>query len=178
MSNLANEYPHLFREALWSEGSIQVRFKLLNSAPPHHLIANVNIVPRTRNGWLLIRLINGLWEIPGGTLELGESYTDTIKRELMEEADARLQSFQLFGAWHCLSLASKPYRPHLPFPEFYRIVGVGMVKLVQTPKNPADGEQVSLVECVPLATVVKRFISIERYDLAELYQLASKQAAV
>jgi len=167
MIDFATEFPHLFQEVTWPSSSATVQFKLFNDDPPHHLIGNVNIVPWTRDGWLLIQFDDGSWEIPGGTM-----------RELMEEAGARLQTFHLFGAWHCLSKASKPYRPHLPFPEFYRIVGVGEVEVVQLPRNPPDGEQISLVECVPLAIAVERFISIKRYDLAELYQLASKQSAV
>ena len=59
-----------------------MQFQLPKKPPPQHLIANVNIVPRTSEGWLLIRLQDGFWEIPGGTLEPGESYLDTIEREV------------------------------------------------------------------------------------------------
>ena len=34
-----------------------------------HLIANVNIVPYSGDEWIMIRLQDGSWEIPGGTLE-------------------------------------------------------------------------------------------------------------
>ena len=178
MNDFTVEFPHLFQKVTWPSSSVTAQFKLLNDDPPHHLVGNVNIVPWTRHGWLLLKFDDGSWEIPGGTIEPGENYIDTITRELIEEAGARLQTFHLFGAWHCFSMASKPYRPHLPFPEFYRIVGVGEVEVVQAPGNPADGERISLVDCVPLATAVKRFISIKRYDLAELYLLASKQSTV
>ena len=69
-------------------------------------------------------------DIVGGTLEPGETYRDTIRRELPEEAGARLVTFELFGAWHCHSSAPQPCRPHLPHPEFYRVVGCGEIELV------------------------------------------------
>lgn len=71
-----------------------------------------------------------------GTLEPGEGYLDAIKRELMEEAGAVLKTFHLVGAWHCHSLADKPYRPHLPWPEFYRLLAYGEVELSEPPTNP------------------------------------------
>lgn len=150
---------------------------MLKDAPPDGLIANVNIVPRAGPDWVLIRLADGAWEMPGGTLEPGENYKQAIRRELLEEAGARLKGFQVIGAWHCISLADKPYRPHLPYPEYYRVVGVGDVELAGAPVNPPDGEQVVAVECAPLATAVHKFISCGRFDLAELYQLASDSSA-
>ena len=83
-------------------------------------------------------------------------------------------SFQVIGAWHCHSLADKPYRPHLPFPEYYRVVGVGEIELVASPSNPLDGEVVVLVDCVALETAVARFKAAGRLDIAEPYQLASE----
>lgn len=169
--SLAGQYPGLFQKMMW--GSMQVEFQLLKTDLSPLLIANVNIAPRLGDRWLIIRLSNGDWEIPGGTLEVGEDYLAAARRELWEEAGARLLSFQLFGAWRCFSLAAKPYRPHLPHPEFYRVVGVGEVELVGQPENPVDGEQVVSVEAVTLETVMERFLAIERPDLAELYHLAA-----
>ena len=145
----------------------------MNGAPPDALVSNVNLVPRCGPDWLAIQLADGAWEMPGGTLEPGENYLAAIRRELLEEAGAQLGSFQVIGAWHCFSLAEQPYRPHLPFPEYYRLVGRGEVTVVGTPLNPPDGEPVAKVDCAPLATIVNHFISSVRYDLAELYLWAS-----
>ena len=142
--------------------------------PPLNLISNVNLVPFKGDRWLILRLQTGEWEVPGGTLEPGESYSDAIRRELIEEAGARLITFEPLGAWHCFSTASKPYRPHLPHPEFYRLVGYGAVEIIGNPENPEDGEQVASVEFVPIEEAVQRFRDINRFELAELYQLAAK----
>lgn len=174
MSNLDEKYPHLFREVLWEWGPICAQFKQLNSEPPKNLIANVNLVPRAGPNWVILKHQNGSWDFPGGTLEPGETYKETLQRELLEEAGAVLCSFQILGAWHCVSMAEKPYRPHMPFPEFYRLVGYGQVELKSLPTNPPDGEQIAAVECISLEQAVTKFQSSQRYDLAELYQFASE----
>ena len=167
-----NDFPNLFGTTSWQ--TVTCRFKCLNEMPPLNLISNVNLVPFKEDRWLVLRLQTGVWEVPSGTLEPGESYSDAISRELIEEAGARLISFELLGAWHCFSTAPKPYRPHLPHPEFYRLVGYGAVEIIGGPENPERGEQVASVEFVPIEEAVQQFRDINRFELAELYQLAAR----
>jgi hypothetical protein len=122
-------FPHLFQETIWPWGPIRATFELRDELPPEHLISNINMVPYIGDQWLIIRSEKG-WGITGGTLEPKEHYLKAISRELLEEAGAQLLSFTIFGAWHCHSLSTQPYRPHLPHPEFYRLVGYGGVELV------------------------------------------------
>ena len=167
-----SDFPNLFGDTSW--GTITCRFEPLNEMPPLNLISDVNLVPCKGDRWLILRLQTGEWEVPGGTLEPGESYSDAIRRELIEEAGARLITFEPLGAWHCFSTASRPYRPHLPHPEFYRLVGYGTVEIIGNPENPEGGEQVASVEFVPIEAAVQRFRNINRFELAELYQLAAQ----
>lgn len=171
-SELETRFPHLFTEVIWPWGPTRARFMLLNEPPPAALISNINVIPRCEDNWLILRLSDSNWEILGGTLEPGESYLETARRELLEEAGARLLSLRIFGGWHCHSLAAKPYRPHLPHPEFYRLVGLGQVEIITSPTNPAGAEQVARVDCASLDAITERFISIGRHDLAEVYRLA------
>lgn len=169
----ANRFPHLFREVYWPWGKILARFELFTEAgPPDKLIANVNLVAKCEKDWLMLRLADGSWEVPGGTLEPGESYREAIRRELLEEAGAEIKSYRLFGGWRCRSQGEKPYRPHLPFPEYYRVVALGDVQLVGIPANPSNGEHVAAVECAALGEAVRRFREQGREELAELYALA------
>ena len=167
-----NDFPNLFANTSW--GTVTCTFEYLSEMPPLDLISNVNLVPFKGDRWLVLRLQTGEWEVPGGTLEPGESYSDAISRELIEEAGARLITFEPLGAWHCFSTAAKPYRPHLPHPEFYRLVGYGAVEIIGSPENPEDGEQVTSVEFVTIEEAAQRFRSINRFELAELYQLAAR----
>ena len=176
--NLSEKYPHLFCEVFWEWGPIRARFRQLDKEPPSTLIAIINLVPRVGNSWKVLRHKNENWDLPGGTLEPGETYIETLQRELLEEAGAELRSFNILGAWHCISLAEKPYRPHMPFPEFYRLVSYGQVELVAAPANPPDGEQIAAVECVSLEQTLARFHRCQRFDLAELYHFTSEQEAM
>ncbi len=50
------------------------------------LLTRVVIVCRFKNKWLLCKhREKGSWEIPGGHIELGESWREAAKRELFEE---------------------------------------------------------------------------------------------
>ncbi|MFO7320128.1 MAG: NUDIX domain-containing protein [Chloroflexota bacterium] len=168
---LENELRHLFADTRW--GAVSARFEL-NTLPPDELISNVNLVPYIGDRWVVIRTNEGRYEVPGGTREAGETYLDTLCRELMEEAGAELVSFKPLGAWLCTSSAPEPYKPHLPHPTFYRLAGVGEVRLAGRPANPPGGETIVAVEIVSLAGAQTRFRSCGRYDLADLYLLAAR----
>jgi len=42
---------------------------------------------------------NGLWGIPGGSLELGESLEEAAKREVLEEMGVEINELNLFGVY-------------------------------------------------------------------------------
>ena len=166
-----NDYPNLFAEMVW--GTVRLRFEARDGLPDERLIANVNVVPFVGERCVILQFQGGEWEVPGGTLEPGESYLEVVRRELMEEAGARLVgAFEPFGAWRCHSLEAQAWRPHLPYPDFYRVVGHAQVELAGAPRNPAGGEQVSLVDIVSVEEAARRFLECGRADLAELYRLA------
>jgi 8-oxo-dGTP diphosphatase len=127
VNGFERKYPYLFNEVTWSWGPTRAKFILLEAPPPPQTIANVNIVPRVGDRLLVLQHEDGSWDVPGGTLEAGESYLETARRELIEEAGAKLASFSVIGAWRCQSLATEPYRSHLPHPDYYRITGLGRV---------------------------------------------------
>src|SRR5579859_167513 len=164
-------YPHLRGPVHWAR---VVAYFELGADPPDRLISNVSIVPFVGAGCLVLGLADGEWELPGGTREAGEPYLATARRELLEEAGARLLAFTPFGAWRCHSSAPAAYRPHLPHPEFYRLTGYGEVTIVGPPQIPAaGGELVVTVDCVPVAEASRRFRAGGRPDKAELYELAA-----
>ncbi|NWF70350.1 MAG: NUDIX domain-containing protein [Chloroflexi bacterium] len=171
MTDYTRLFPELFHEVFWAWGPITAQFALCDTPPAP--ISNINIIPYTRDGWLLLRLVNGQYTAPGGTLEAGETYVEALKRELLEEAGARLINFIPLGAWKCISHAEKPYRSHLPHPLFYRYVLVGEVEVIARPSNPADAEQIVSVDIVSAEEAARRFLSAGQRDWAQLYRLAA-----
>ncbi|GIP39407.1 hypothetical protein J31TS4_26870 [Paenibacillus sp. J31TS4] len=166
-------YPNLFQVV--DNETAHRQFEAIASPPPEPLISNVNVVPFAEDKCIVLRLEDGSWELPGGTLEPGEDYRSALRRELLEEAGAELVSaFVPFGAWRTDSRADRPYRPHLPHPVSYRLVGYGDVRLVSVPAIPeTGGERVEVVAAVTTAEAAEHFRSCGRSDLAELYLLAA-----
>jgi 8-oxo-dGTP diphosphatase len=166
------DFPYLFWEHVWSWGPVKTVFE--PGEPPLKLISNVNIVPFDHTGWLIIRQNVG-WGIVGGTLEPGETYLDTLRRELIEEAGCELINYEVFGALRMEFLTNEPYRPHLPFPISYRLLGVGEVKRITSPTNPLSGEKIVEVSTFQLDEACK--LLERRPDdgplLAEIYRFAA-----
>ncbi|MEO8393595.1 MAG: NUDIX domain-containing protein [Chloroflexota bacterium] len=162
----------LFEDIHW--GPVSAHFERRTELPPDALISNVTVVPFMGDRVVIIRLADGRYEVPGGTREPDEAYVDTARRELIEEAGARLLNYTPFGAWRCTSSAEKPYRPHLPHPHFYRVAGYGEVELVSQPTNPPDGEQVVAVEVLTVTEAAAVFVASGRPDLADLVRLAAQ----
>lgn len=155
-------------------GPVEAVFVPGNTLPTGRLIGNVNIVPFLGGDAVVVRVAGGRPEIPGGTLEPGEDYLAALRRELREEAGAHLLSWTLLGAYRCHSVASEPYRPHLPHPNFYRVVGFGEIALVGLPTNPPGGEEVIEVSVMPIGTAEQLFRQWRRPDIAALYRLAAR----
>jgi 8-oxo-dGTP pyrophosphatase MutT (NUDIX family) len=136
------------------------------------LVSNISIIPTVGDRYVVMKLDNGKWELAGGTLEPNEHHMHALVREVKEELGAELVSYTLFGCFKCHSAAVEPYRPHIPHPDFVRLIGFGEVDLVGKPLNPPDGEQVIAVEVVDIDEAVRRFEEIGRFDIAELYKMA------
>ncbi|WP_411346350.1 NUDIX domain-containing protein [Paenibacillus sp. WLX1005] len=138
------------------------------------LISNVSIVPMVGNQVVMIRLTDGRWELPGGTMEPGELPLEGLRREVVEEIGGTLLDYQVFGYFDCRSSSDVPYRPHIPHPQFIRLAGYGQVQLDGQPLNPLDGEQVEIVDVVSMEEAEQRFRSTGRHDLADFYLMGYK----
>jgi 8-oxo-dGTP diphosphatase len=97
-------------------------------------VVGIVAVARTADGrYLLIRRADvGEWALPGGTLEWGETLTDTVARELAEEAGVeRCRIVRLVGVF------SRPDRD----PRFHGVTVVVECEVdppVRAPDNPLE----------------------------------------
>lgn len=73
-----------------------------SDAPPaNSLVPSVTAAVRDDDGRLLLihRVDNGLWALPGGAMNLGETVADAAIREVAEESGIRIEITDLVGLY-------------------------------------------------------------------------------
>lgn len=142
-------FPALFASGRVDYADIDITFT--TQPVPTDQVSRLHVVAVTALGRVVVcRSVQGWRFLPGGTRELDETLQDLARRELLEEAGARLGGpVRPFGAHAALSRAVLPYRSHLPHPRAYWLYGVSTAELVQPPTNPSQGEHVVEVLALP-----------------------------
>ncbi|MCR4599966.1 MAG: NUDIX domain-containing protein [Acetatifactor sp.] len=74
---------------------------LQNKQLPYHLVSACGLV-RKDELVLLIRNPRRGWELPGGTAEQGETITEALKREILEESGILCEPVHLVGVYQNL----------------------------------------------------------------------------
>jgi ADP-ribose pyrophosphatase YjhB (NUDIX family) len=72
-----------------------------NAPKPNSIVPAVTAVIENSNGELLMieRTDNGLWALPGGAQDFGESVTDAVEREVREETGLEVEVISLSGIY-------------------------------------------------------------------------------
>jgi ADP-ribose pyrophosphatase YjhB (NUDIX family) len=102
--------------------------KMVGSRPL--IIVGATLLALNEDNELLLikRTDNGCWGVPGGSMELGESLEDTLKRETKEEIGVDLKDFELFGIY---SGTSQYYK----YPNGDEVFVVATVFITRVPLN-------------------------------------------
>ena len=112
-------------------------FKITKEVLRHVLrrpVVGISAVAQTESGQILLirRSDTGMWALPGGTVEWGETLQETLPRELWEEAGVKhVEPGKLVGVY------SAPGRD----PRFHAISVVVMARIrapLGQPSNPAE----------------------------------------
>jgi ADP-ribose pyrophosphatase YjhB (NUDIX family) len=103
------------------------------------LVVGVRLLIEDAEGRFLIlrRADDGLWGLPSGIMELGESIMDAARREAREETNAELRSLTPFG------LSSDPVRERHVYPNgdvTQSVCLLAHARLAPGPLHPNDGE--------------------------------------
>jgi 8-oxo-dGTP diphosphatase len=167
-------YPQLFAPRTWLWGPLTGEFSLFEEPPEPELVSNVALVPRAGDKFVIVQTERGRWNIPGGTVEPGESWEEALRREVIEEAGAEVLGAAMVGGWSFLVHREWPFRPHIPHPRFYRVVYSGTVRITGQPQPVEGGEVIQDVRCVWLDEAVRLLLESGRPELAELYQLCAE----
>ncbi|MEE1782544.1 NUDIX hydrolase [Streptomyces sp. SP17BM10] len=149
-AEIAALFPALHAPQYWAWGRYDAQFS--TELPPDGLVTNIHLVGFADGGVVLCRDDRDHWFLPGGTRERDESVADCLRRELEEEAGARLLGEPAWlGAHRCRTDDPTPYRPWQPHPEKAWLWGWADIALESAPTNPSDGEQVVEVRALPAA---------------------------
>src|SRR5215471_17700520 len=72
-----------------------------NAPAANSVVASVVAVVRNDNGELLLihRTDNDLWALPGGGHDIGETISQTVRREVLEETGIRVEVTDLVGIY-------------------------------------------------------------------------------
>ncbi|SDN58366.1 NUDIX hydrolase [Alkalicoccus daliensis] len=100
------------------------------------------IIHTAENDILLQKRNDGHWGLPGGLMELGESYLETALRETEEETGVKLpeEEMHLFGVF-----SGKDYYVEAPNGDpYYAVTGLYTCKDPGQPLNDADEETLEL----------------------------------
>jgi 8-oxo-dGTP diphosphatase len=171
---LAERFPTLHRPDRWEWASITMRFT--TAIPSDELVSSTHVVAFVDELVLLCRDDReDVWFLPGGTREPNESVGESLARELLEEAGARLvNAFHPIGAHTGRSDAARPYRPHLPHPDKAWLWGWADAEIIGPPSNPRDGEFITEVAALPAPEAARRAVTDAPWA-GELIMLAAEQ---
>ncbi|NLE77111.1 MAG: NUDIX domain-containing protein, partial [Chloroflexi bacterium] len=142
--------------------------------PPDEAIRHIYLVPFIGDQYVLVRLQNGRWDIPGRALAPGESYMETLRREMREEVGARLLWMAPLGILRCRPLTDEQNDVAAPADEETHLVGFGEVEIVLQPETAWVEDQATVMECLPVERACRRFEAAGRPHLAALYRLAAQ----
>ena len=173
-TSLADRFPLLYARQRWEWAGIDAVFS--TDLPADELVTNVHVVGFVGQHIVVCRDSRGIWLLPGGTREDGESIQDCAVRELEEEAGARLAGpLRWIGAHHCVSDLPGPYRPYQPHPNKAWLWCSAAVFVDSVPTCPPGAEQILEVRAVDLAEA-QRLLVTDADWLPELIGLAVELA--
>lgn len=128
--------------AVWGDGKLPLQIVgcLGQAKPPKRYVTSIRCVVFREDSVLVVRDPSGSEHIvPGGRVESGEIFEDTLRREVMEETGWKLDRPAILGFSHFHHLSPKPPGHQYPHPDFVQVTYVAeAVEFVPAAMLPDD----------------------------------------
>lgn len=111
----------------WLPQPNEISLILADTLPPRELITSAFALAFHEGNFLMTRLHQRGWDIPGGHIDPGETPEATMRREVMEEAAVELGPVHLFGYQRIHLLGDVPADYRYPHPDSYQVFYIGRV---------------------------------------------------
>jgi 8-oxo-dGTP diphosphatase len=165
-------------KTLWVEWDIdwlpkpnEARYILDGVLPPRDLITSAYGFLFDGDRFLMPRLVERGWDVPGGHAEPGETPLETMQREVYEETRVQLGTVGLLGYQKIIVHRAKPSGYRYPYPVSYQVFYWGHVA-AKEPFVPT--EEVAERGLFPPGKA-RRIAWVQRY--LPLYEAALEAAA-
>ena len=121
---LADKIPFHETEALWADGTMPLRVCYFRSdeQPSEQFVTSVRCLVFQNDSILVLRNRKGNHILPGGRREEGETFEQTLRREVAEETGWTVESISRLGFIHLKHLKPKPPGYQFLHPHFFQIV--------------------------------------------------------
>lgn len=108
----------------------EISLILSETLPPSHLITSAFALAFHGGNFLMTKLSDRGWDIPGGHIDPGETPEQTMRREVMEEAAVELGPVRLLGYQRIRLLGDVPEGYRYPHPDGYQVFYIGQVTTI------------------------------------------------
>lgn len=121
---LAGKTPFHETETRWADGTLplRVRYYRSNELPPDKYVTSVRCLVLQDESVLVLRNREGYHILPGGRRGAGESFEQTLRREVAEETGWTIRAVTRLGFIHLEHSGPKPSGYRFPHPHFFQIV--------------------------------------------------------
>ena len=95
---------------------------LTDRLPPAQLVSSVRAVVTIGRQIVMLRNPDAAHFLPGGRLEVGESYLQALRREVTEETGLNIRGAKQIGFLHLHHLTPEPTVYRCPYPDMIHLV--------------------------------------------------------
>ena len=121
---LVGKTPFCESETRWADGKLplRLRYYVSDEQPPEQLVTSVRCLVVKDDSVLVLSNREGNHILPGGRHEEGETFEDTLLREVAEETGWTIEAVSRLGFIRLEHLGPKPTGYRFPYPHFFQIV--------------------------------------------------------